>query len=125
MNAVGMATGGSLLLVLSAASGEAFVIPELARTWLAQAYLVIGGSLAVFGLFIVVLHRWTATGASYQFVMIPPVTIALSAWLQDERITLVFLGGTVLVLAGVYVGALLRPARAQITPQAFAEPAGC
>jgi drug/metabolite transporter (DMT)-like permease len=43
-------------------------------------------------------------------VLIPIVTVLLSAWLDDEPIGLgLVLGGT-LVLAGVYVGAL-RPAQ--------------
>jgi drug/metabolite transporter (DMT)-like permease len=39
-------------------------------------------------------------------VLIPLVTVVLSAWLQDERITWLFAVGSVLVLAGVYFGAL-------------------
>jgi drug/metabolite transporter (DMT)-like permease len=111
MNAVAMAAGALLLLALGAALGEEFAIPEAASTWGAQTYLVIAGSIGVFWLYLFVLGRWTASAASYQLVLIPLVTLAISAWLQDEQITPAFVAGSLLVLVGVYVGALRRPAR--------------
>src|SRR5215216_1880268 len=45
------------------------------------------------------------------FVIIPFVTIVLSAWLDNEPVGVGLVLGGLLVLAGVYVGAL-RPARA-------------
>jgi drug/metabolite transporter (DMT)-like permease len=108
MNAVAMAVGALLLLVLSASFDETFTIPNSASTWVAQAYLVIAGSIGVFWLFVVVLRGWTASAASYQMVLIPIVTVAISAALQDERITPEFAAGSFLVLVGVYVGALRR-----------------
>jgi drug/metabolite transporter (DMT)-like permease len=71
---------------------------------------VIAGSVGVFWLFVFVLHGWTASAASYQLVLIPLVTVVLSAWLQDERITSTFAVGSILVLIGVYFGAIRRPA---------------
>jgi drug/metabolite transporter (DMT)-like permease len=47
---------------------------------------------------------------AYGFVLTPIVTILLSAWLDDEPLHLSLLLGGVLILAGVYVGAL-RPSR--------------
>jgi drug/metabolite transporter (DMT)-like permease len=55
-----------------------------------------------------VLRSWTASAASYQMVLIPLITVALSAWLQDERITWLFAAGSLLVIAGTYFGALRR-----------------
>ena len=55
------------------------------------------------------LRRWTASAVSHEGVLIPLVAIVLAWWLQDERITLAFAAGSVLVLIGVYVGALRRP----------------
>jgi len=43
-------------------------------------------------------------------VTIPFVTVLLSAWLDDETVTLGLVLGGLLVLVGVYVGAL-RPGR--------------
>jgi len=68
------------------------------------------GSVLVFALYLVVLRHWAASRAAYGFVLIPVVTILLSARLDHERIGVGQLLGGLLVLAGVYVGAL-RPAR--------------
>ena len=106
MNAIGLATGGAILLGLSFAVGEAHEVPELARTWIAQIYLVVLGSVAVFTLYVFVIHRWAASAVSYEGVLIPLVAILLSVWLQDERITWTFAGGSALVLLGVYFGVL-------------------
>jgi drug/metabolite transporter (DMT)-like permease len=108
MNAVGMAVGAVVLFVLSILGGEAYALPESASTWGAQAYLVLAGSIGAFWLFVFVLRRWTASAASYQMVLIPLVTVVVSAWLHDEAITPAFAAGSILVLSGVYVGAV-RP----------------
>jgi len=57
-------------------------------------------------LYVVVLRRWAASRVAYGFVIVPFVTVVLSAWLDDERITAGLALGGLLVLAGVYVGAL-------------------
>jgi drug/metabolite transporter (DMT)-like permease len=113
MNAVGMATGAALLLFGSVLVGEPIALPERTATWVALAYLVAAGSVLVFVLYLVVLRQWTASRAAYTFVLIPIVTVALSAWLDDEPIGVALLLGGVLVLAGVYVGAL-RPAPGRV-----------
>jgi drug/metabolite transporter (DMT)-like permease len=107
MNAGGMLTGTLMLLGLSLAYGEAPVIPNDPVTWAAQLYLVLPGSLGLFALFLFVLKRWTASGTSYQTVLSPIMVITLSAWLLGEPLTVgLFFGGT-LVMAGVYLGALV------------------
>lgn len=111
LNAVGMAVGVAVLLPLTLLTRESLVVPEAARTWAAQIYLIVG-SVGVFWLLVFVVHRWTASAASYSLVLIPLVTVVLSAWLQDEQITWAFLAGSILVLIGVYFGALRRPAHA-------------
>jgi drug/metabolite transporter (DMT)-like permease len=108
LNAIGIGVGGVMIVVLSLLTGEAHVLPELVRTWIAQLYLIALGSVAVFTLYIYVLHRWTASAVSYEGVLIPLVAIVLTVWLQDERITWAFVAGSVLVLIGVYFGALRR-----------------
>ena len=106
INAIGMATGALLLAVGSVLSGETISFPERAETWAAIAYLVAVGSVVVFVLYVVVLRYWVASRAAYEFVLIPVVTLALSAWLDDEPVGLGLVLGGLLVLAGVYVGAL-------------------
>jgi drug/metabolite transporter (DMT)-like permease len=109
MNAIGMATGSALLLVGSVLVGEAAELPQRGDTWAAIAYLVAVGSVLVFVLYLVVLRYWTASRTSYEFVLIPFVTVVLSAWLDNEPVGAGLVLGGLLVLAGVYVGAL-RPA---------------
>jgi drug/metabolite transporter (DMT)-like permease len=112
MNAIGLGVGGLMLLVLAWLYGDSLAVPELAKTWVAQAYLVFLGSVVAFSLYVYVLRRWTASAVSYEGVLIPIVAILLASWLQDEEITWAFAAGSVLVLIGVYVGALRRQADA-------------
>jgi drug/metabolite transporter (DMT)-like permease len=112
MNAIGLGVGGVMLLVLALLYGDSLAVPELAKTWVAQAYLVVLGSVVAFSLYVYVLRRWTASAVSYEGVLIPIVAILLASWVQDEEITWTFAAGSVLVLIGVYVGALRRPAGA-------------
>ena len=108
LNTVAMAVGAVVLLALTAIFDEAYALPSSASTWAAQTYLVVAGSVGVFWLYVFVLRGWTASAASYQLVLIPLVTVAVSAWLQDEPVTPAFAVGTFVVLIGVYIGALRR-----------------
>jgi drug/metabolite transporter (DMT)-like permease len=106
INGVGMTVGAVLLLAGALVADETFEAPDRAATWAAIAYLVVVGSGVVFVLYLFVLGRWSASRAAYTFVVIPIVTVALSAWLDDEPVGLALVFGGVLVLAGVYLGAL-------------------
>jgi drug/metabolite transporter (DMT)-like permease len=100
-------------------AGESLVVPQRAATWIALGYLVVVGSVVVFVLFLFVLRHWVASRTAYVYVVVPFVTVALSAWLDDEPVGAGLVLGGLLVLAGVYVGAL-RPAR---TPPMLPGPA--
>jgi drug/metabolite transporter (DMT)-like permease len=106
MNAVGMSAGAVVLVLVSGLLGESFELPGLGETWLAVGYTVAAGSVAVFILYLFVLEHWAASRAAYVFVLIPFVTVALSAWLDDEPVGTGLVIGGLLVLAGVYLGAL-------------------
>jgi drug/metabolite transporter (DMT)-like permease len=108
MNAVGMTAGAAVLLAGALLAGESIELPRDGETWAAISYLVVVGSVVVFLLYLVVLDRWPASRAAYQFVLIPFVTVGLSAWLDDEPVGAGLALGGLLVLAGVYVGALRR-----------------
>jgi drug/metabolite transporter (DMT)-like permease len=123
LNAAGMATGAVILVVLSLLFGEAIVVPEEPETWLALAYLIAIGSGIVFVLYVVVIRLWSASRAAYGFVVTPIVTVLLSAWLDDEPITIGLVFGGALVLVGVYIGALRPAAAPQGAPAALNEPA--
>jgi drug/metabolite transporter (DMT)-like permease len=109
MNAIAMLTGACLLVAGSLLLDEPLALPQRGATWIAVGYLVVVGSVVVFVLYLVVLAHWAASRAAYTFVVIPIVTVLLSAWLDDEPVSAGLLFGGLLVLAGVYIGAL-RPA---------------
>jgi drug/metabolite transporter (DMT)-like permease len=72
--------------------------------------MVIGTPL-LFICYLTVLERWSASAASYQFVLFPPVSVVLGAVLLGESVTTGLLVGVPFVLAGVYIGALSSAAR--------------
>jgi drug/metabolite transporter (DMT)-like permease len=118
-NAVAMSLGAITLLAVSFATGEARVLPEGGATWFAFAYLATVGTVGTFLLALYVLRYWTASAASYQFVLAPLVSVALAALLLGEGISWLFVGGAALVISGVYVGAL-RPQQAAEAERAVA-----
>ncbi len=109
MNAVGMAAGAVSLVAASLLVGESLERPDRTATWGATVYLITLGSIGVFLLYLFVLGRWAASRAAYSFVLIPIVTVVLSAWLDDEPVGPGLVVGGLLVLVGVYVGALRAP----------------
>jgi drug/metabolite transporter (DMT)-like permease len=110
MNAVGMTAAAVFLLLASVLAGESHALPRRAATLTALAYIAVIGSVVVFSLFLVVLRYWAASRAAYVLVIVPFITVPLSTWLDNEPVGLELILGGLLVLAGVYVGAL-RPAR--------------
>lgn len=105
-NAVAMLVGAAVLLPVSALTGERWVLAVQQDTWAAMIYLVLAGSVAVFWLYIFVLRQWTASAASFEFLLIPLATIPFSALLTGEVITPIMLLGGAIILIGVYFGAL-------------------
>lgn len=106
VNGLAMAIGAVVLLAVSAISGEDWALPNRAFIWGVLVHLVLLGSLALFALYLYILKRWTASGASYQFVLLPIVATLLGAWFADEPITSTLVLGGAVILFGVYVGAL-------------------
>jgi drug/metabolite transporter (DMT)-like permease len=113
LNLVATATGSAILLVVSLLSGESIALPHLAATWAALAFGVGISSVLMFILYLLLLRRWLASRVAHIFVLAPPLTIALSAWLDHEHVSLELFLGTVVILVGVYVGAL-RPRHAPV-----------
>lgn len=116
-NGIAMIVGGACLLAVSAAAGEAWIVPTQIDTWLAMTYLVLFGSIALFGLYLVGLRRWTASGMSYTTLLMPLVTVPVAATLIREPISAPFLVGAAISIAGIYVGAFMpvRPRRSTAT----------
>lgn len=116
-NGIGMLAGGSVLAVVSLLAGETFALPATVGVWAAIGYLVVGGSIVMFGLYLFALRRWTASAVSYVTLLMPMVTVPFAAVLFDEQISPTFVLGGAVVLVGVYVGAFLRirPRRSSAT----------
>ena len=105
---------------MSFVAGEDHALPSSPSVWVAVTFLAVIGSPLLFILYVYVLNHWTASAASYQFVLFPPVTIVLGALVAGESVTGGLLLGLPLVLAGVYVGALRRGGRAPLSRAARA-----
>lgn len=111
-NAVALTVGAVILGAASLLTGERWTFPTQPDTWAAYVYLVLFVTILTFLLYMFVLGNWTASGTSYGFVIVPLVTIVIASSIAGETITPNFLMGAVLVLAGVFVGALL-PSRSK------------
>jgi drug/metabolite transporter (DMT)-like permease len=107
MNAVAMTVGVIILGMTSLVSGERWIMPSQANTWIALSYLVFLVTVIGFVLYLFVLRRWTASGTSYGFVLSPLITVVLAAQLAGEQITSSFIVGAGLVLSGVVFGAIV------------------
>src|SRR5262245_43092137 len=105
-NAVATSLGSVVLVGLSIVAGERLAIPQQVETWIAFIYLVIPGTIITFGILLYLLHRWPASRVAYQFVLAPIVAIGVAALLLDEPIEPAVTVGTILVIAGVWIGAL-------------------
>lgn len=110
-NAVGMPTGAVALLALSLLAGERWTLPRDPAVVWSVLYLVTIGSVGLFVLVLLVVRRWTPSATSYLFVLFPIVTLLMAAVIADEPITLEAVGGAILVMAGVWFGALSPGAR--------------
>jgi drug/metabolite transporter (DMT)-like permease len=110
-NALGMAVGGGMLLAVSLALGEDWVVPHEAVTLVSLLYLILFGSIGLFVLYLIVLARWTATATSYVLLVAPLIAVILGAIILDEPVSPSFLVGGILVLAGVYIGAFSSKAQ--------------
>ena len=104
-NTVAMGVGAVLLIAASIVAGEAWGFPDRAQTWYALTFLVPLGSVGLFIAYVYVVQEWTASGASYQFVLYPIVTAVTGMLVLDEPLSAAIAIGGALAIAGTYVGA--------------------
>jgi drug/metabolite transporter (DMT)-like permease len=103
-SAMQLLTGGGVLLVLAAATGE-FGSLRLAavsgRSWMALAYLIVIGSIVAFSAYVVAVRLLpTATVATYAYVN-PVIAVLLGMLILNERVTAAMLIGGALIVASV------------------------
>jgi drug/metabolite transporter (DMT)-like permease len=115
-NAVAMATGAVVLLVISAVTGDRWAFPTEGEVIWSVVYLVTLGSAGLFVVLLLVVRQWTASATSYAFVLFPVSTMLLGAWIADEPITGQGVAGAILVMSGVWFGALSPGARPSSIP---------
>jgi drug/metabolite transporter (DMT)-like permease len=96
--------GGVFSLALAAASGEfgSFRLAAVSdRSWLAFAYLVVGGSIVAFSAYVIAVRMLpTTTVATYAYVN-PVIAVLLGTLILNERITPGMLAGGVLIVGAV------------------------
>ncbi|MCB0100961.1 MAG: EamA family transporter [Anaerolineales bacterium] len=105
INAISMTSGSIFLGAASWLAHEAHVMPSTPQVWGAVTYLILGGSVVMFYMFVYVLSRWKASSASYAILFFPLIATLLAAWLANEAVSMPFILGAALVLTGVWVGA--------------------
>jgi drug/metabolite transporter (DMT)-like permease len=102
-----MLAGGSVLVLIGLAAGEAKDVDLGAisgRSWLALAYLVVMGSVVAFSAYVWLLHHAPISlVATYAYVN-PVIAVLLGALILNEPITAaVVAGGAVIVLGVILV----------------------
>ena len=109
-NAIALPLAATGFFFASFAFGEPRVLPRSPEVWLTFTWLTFLGTLGVITLFLLIIQRLSASVASYQFLLMPLVTVAASSVISGERISPAFALGAAVVLLGVYVG-IVRGAR--------------
>jgi drug/metabolite transporter (DMT)-like permease len=111
-NAIGMAVGAAFLACISLITGESWEAPTNAQTWVAVAFLILGGSVVFSWLTVFIVRRWTASAASYLFLLLPPVAIVYGAAFAGESIGVGLLVGGALISVGVWFSGILEEGEA-------------
>ena len=103
-SAMQLLIGGVFSLGLAAVSGEfgSFRLSAVSdRSWLALAYLIVGGSILAFSAYVVANRLLpTSTVATYAYVN-PVIAVLLGTIILNERVTPGMLAGGVLILGAV------------------------
>lgn len=97
----GMVYGATLLALIAAFRGHAFIIEPNARYIGSLLYLSLVGSVLAFACYLTLLGRIGADRAAYATVMFPVVALAVSTVAEGYRWTLPAVIGLVAVLGGI------------------------
>jgi drug/metabolite transporter (DMT)-like permease len=103
-SAMQLLTGGGVLLVLAAATGEFGSLRLSAvsgRSWLALGYLIVIGSIVAFSAYVIAVRMLpTTTVATYAYVN-PVIAVLLGTMILNEQVSPAMLGGGALIVAAV------------------------
>jgi drug/metabolite transporter (DMT)-like permease len=113
-----MLTAGLMGLVVSAALGEHWSIPQAPHVWWAWGYLVVFGSLVAFSAYRFVVERVSPSlAATYAYVN-PPVGLIVGWWLGNETFSVNVVLGLPVVLVAVALHAWIQTRDAPLAPAA-------
>ena len=73
------------------------------EAYLSVGYLVVIGSIITFGAFIYAIKRLPPAQSSIYAYINPIVAVIIGALLNNESLTMVIFGGTLITLMGVYL----------------------
>ena len=110
-----MLTGGLCFMAVSAARGELATVDWSAiplSAWLAEAYLIVFGSIIGFSAYVWLLSVRPATQVSTYAYVNPVVAVLLGVFVGNERLTFREIGGLVVILGGVLLINLAKYRRA-------------
>jgi drug/metabolite transporter (DMT)-like permease len=99
-----MFLSGVILTVTSRVTGQYVPLKETTpTTWFAIGYLVIIGSIITLAAFIYALKRLPPAQASVYAYINPIVAVIIGSLLNNEKLSMVIAGGTLVTLLGVYL----------------------
>ncbi len=108
VNMIATGSGAIFLLLLSFVAEETWHLPRHRDTWIAVGYLTLLGTVALFFMYVTLIQRWGPNATVYVLVASPLVAVIAGIVLAGEAVTWVMVGGGMLVVAGVYVGVLMK-----------------
>jgi drug/metabolite transporter (DMT)-like permease len=117
VQAAGMLTGSTLVMVPLALSLDGFALPTEAATWAAIGYYALVATAGAYLLYFRVLAAAGSGNTLLVTLLIPPVAIALGAIVRHEALPPQALAGFALLVSGLLVldGRLLRALRCGAT----------
>jgi drug/metabolite transporter (DMT)-like permease len=114
-----MLTAGLMGLVVSAALGEHWSIPQAPHVWWAWGYLVVFGSLVAFSAYRFVVERVSPSLAATNAYVNPPVGLIVGWWLGNEIFSVNVVLGLPVVLVAVALHAWIQTRDAPPAPAAI------
>ncbi|MEM8824953.1 MAG: DMT family transporter [Pseudomonadota bacterium] len=120
VQAAGMLTGSSLVMIPTALLTDGPIIPQQADTWIAVFYYTIIATALAYLLYFRVLEMAGSGNLLLVTLLIPPVAILLGVWVRDEALSSNVYAGFALMALGLAIldGRLLRALGRAVTRRA-------